>query len=146
MKARHRSAVSVKEKLRQLWLILTLHFHRQHEKFSSQLQLSQKKLPDLSPKSEVKSSEAAAAATVCEAAAAAMKPAEVSRAEEKMTGKNIRRPPMFMSSWGFTVALTRWGWLHFKTCYIEKNVINSRERGQIFTQLWLHTHNLLLGS
>lgn len=42
----------------------------------------------------MKSSEAAAAAaavaTVCEAAAATMKPAEVSRAEEKMTGQNIR--------------------------------------------------------
>ncbi|XP_074541341.1 centrosomal protein of 170 kDa isoform X2 [Halichoeres trimaculatus] len=50
-----------------------------HEKFSSQLQLSQKKPPEgQPPKSEVKPSEAAAA-PVCEAA----KPSEASRVEDK---------------------------------------------------------------
>lgn len=46
-------------------------------------------------------SEAAAAATtaVCDAATATMKPAEVSRAEEKMAGQNIRRhSPILMAS------------------------------------------------
>lgn len=55
-----------------------------HEKFSSQLQLNQKKLLEAeSSKSQVKQSEAAAA-QVCEGAAA--KPSEVSRSEEKTAG------------------------------------------------------------
>lgn len=82
--------MSVNEKPRQLRLILTLHSRRQHEKFSSQLQLTQKKPPDSSPKSEVNTSEAAA---VCEAAAANVKAAEVSRAEETMTGQTTEEAP-----------------------------------------------------
>ncbi|KAI3352844.1 hypothetical protein L3Q82_019419 [Scortum barcoo] len=55
-----------------------------HEKFSSQLQLNQKKLPDdESSKSEVKPSEVAAA-PVCEGASA--KPPEAGRAEDKTSG------------------------------------------------------------
>lgn len=57
----------------------------QHEKFSSQLQLSQKKISEGdSYKSEVKPSEAAAA-PVSEGATA--KAPEVSRAEDKATGE-----------------------------------------------------------
>ncbi|KAM3624296.1 uncharacterized protein V6R79_021764 [Siganus canaliculatus] len=53
-----------------------------HEKFSSQLQLNQKKPPDgESAKSEVKPSEGAAAAAVCEGAAT--KPHEADRAEDR---------------------------------------------------------------
>lgn len=63
----------------------------QHEKFSSQLQLNQKKPPEGdTSKCEAKPTEAAAAAaaTVCEtaAAAAATKPPEASKTEDKMTG------------------------------------------------------------
>ncbi|XP_070829342.1 centrosomal protein of 170 kDa isoform X1 [Chaetodon trifascialis] len=55
-----------------------------HEKFSSQLQLNQKKPPEVdSSKSEVKAS-APPAAPVCEGAAA--KPPEASRVEDKTTG------------------------------------------------------------
>ena len=57
----------------------------QHEKFSSQLQLNQKKIREGgSSKSEVKPTEAAAA-LVCEGATA--KPPEVIRAEDKATGE-----------------------------------------------------------
>nr|XP_004538999.2 centrosomal protein of 170 kDa [Maylandia zebra]XP_023010198.2 centrosomal protein of 170 kDa [Maylandia zebra] len=55
-----------------------------HEKFSSQLQLNQKKLPEVeSSKSQVKPPEAAAA-QVCEGATA--KPSEANRSEDKATG------------------------------------------------------------
>ncbi|TDH15805.1 hypothetical protein EPR50_G00013320 [Perca flavescens] len=55
-----------------------------HEKFSIQLQLNQKKPPEVeSAKSEAIPSEAAAAAPACEGAAA--KPPEASRVEEKTT-------------------------------------------------------------
>lgn len=58
----------------------------QHEKFSSQLQLNQKKPPEGdSSKSEVKPSVAAAAAAVCEGAAT--KPSEAFRAEDKTSGE-----------------------------------------------------------
>uniref|UniRef100_A0A668S1K1 CEP170 C-terminal domain-containing protein n=1 Tax=Oreochromis aureus TaxID=47969 RepID=A0A668S1K1_OREAU len=55
-----------------------------HEKFSSQLQLNQKKLPEAeSSKSQVKPPEAAAA-QLCEGATA--KPSEANRSEDKATG------------------------------------------------------------
>lgn len=59
----------------------------QHEKLSSQLQLNQKKPPVVeSSKSEVKSSETAAA-SACEGATA--KSPDASRVEDKMAGENI---------------------------------------------------------
>lgn len=61
----------------------------QHEKFSSQLQLNQKKPPEgEASRSEVKPS-VAAAAPVSEGAAA--KPPETGRAEDKMSGDAAHR-------------------------------------------------------
>ena len=61
---------------------------RQHEKFSSQLQLNQKRPPKgVASQSEVKAPEAAAA-PVCEATTG--KPPEASRTEDKTTGEHPR--------------------------------------------------------
>ncbi|XP_059209985.1 centrosomal protein of 170 kDa [Centropristis striata] len=58
-----------------------------HEKFSSQLQLNQKRPPEGEPaKSEVKPSEAAAAAAAAACEAATTKPPEANRLEDKTTG------------------------------------------------------------
>uniref|UniRef100_A0A667Y3Z6 Centrosomal protein 170Ab n=1 Tax=Myripristis murdjan TaxID=586833 RepID=A0A667Y3Z6_9TELE len=75
--------------------VLLTAFVFQHEKFSSQLQLSHKKpLDGESSRSEVKPAEAAAA-PVCEGAAA--KPPEASRGEDKMTDTAVlhRGTPLY---------------------------------------------------